>query len=47
MTRDSAYRLQSYARSRPNVVSFLIGYRFLEKIMFSFQTLHKCKKTAV
>jgi len=39
MTCDSAYRLQSYARSRPNVVSVLIGYRFLEKFMFSFQTL--------
>jgi len=39
MTCDSAYRLQSCAWSRPNVVSVLIGYRFLEKIMFSFQTL--------
>jgi len=26
--------------SRPNVVSVLTGYRFLEKFMFSFQTLH-------
>ena len=33
MTCDSAYRLQSYAWSRPNVVSVLIGYRFLEKIV--------------
>ena len=40
MTCDSAYRLHSYALSRPNVVSVLIGYRFLEKFMFSFQTLH-------
>ena len=40
MTCDSAYRLQSYAWSRLNVVSVLIGYRFLEKFMFSFQTLH-------
>ena len=34
MTCDSAYRLQSYAWSRLNVVSVLIGYRFLEKFMF-------------
>jgi len=38
MTCDSAYRLQSYTWSRPNVVSVLIGYRILEKFMFSFQT---------
>jgi len=31
------YRVMKY---RPNVVSVLIGCRFLEKIMFSFQTLH-------
>ena len=31
------YRVMKY---RPNVVSVLIGYRFLEKFMFSFQTLH-------
>ena len=40
ITCDSAYRLQSYAWSRLNVVSVLTGYRFLEKFMFSFQTLH-------
>ena len=38
MTCDSAYWSQSYAWSRPNVVSVLIGYRFLQKFMFSFQT---------
>jgi len=34
MTCDSAYRLQSYAWSRPNVVSVLIGYRFLEWFIY-------------
>ena len=29
-----------YYYYRLNVVSVLIGYRFLEKFMFSFQTLH-------
>ena len=30
------YKVMKY---RPNVVSFLIGCRFLDKFMFSFQTL--------
>ena len=33
MTCGSAYRLQSYTRSRHNAVSVLNGYRILEKFI--------------